>query len=59
MIPDEAESAVLYGCMGELLSPKAKASTPSARTTARSAYSLAVELVNALIMGADEAQANG
>lgn len=59
MVPDEAESAVLYGAMGELLSSEGEGIDPERADYCEKRYSLAVELVNALIMGADEAQANG
>ena len=62
MILDEAESAILYGTMGELLSSEGEAIDPERADYCEKRYALCVEMVNALIMGADDiagAQANG
>jgi hypothetical protein len=62
MVPDEAESAILYGTMGELLSSEGEGIDPERADYCEKRYALCVEMVNALILGADDntgAQANG
>lgn len=59
MVPDEAESAILYGTLGELLSSEGEGFDPERADYCEKRYQLCVEMVNALIMGADEAPANG
>lgn len=51
MVPDEMESAVLYGAMGELLSGDGDAIDPERAEYCEQRYSLAVEMANALILG--------
>ena len=53
MVPDEAESAILYGVMGELLSSEGEGFDPERADYCEKRYALCVEMVNALIMGAD------
>jgi len=56
MIADEAESAVLYGCMGELLSSEGEGFDVERADYCEKRYQLCVEMVNALILGADAPQ---
>lgn len=59
MVPDECESAILYGTLGELLSSEGEGYDPERADYCEKRYSLCVELANALIMGAEDASANG
>lgn len=54
MIPDEAESAILYGCMGELLSSEGEGFDDDRATYCEQRYQLCVEMINALIMGTSD-----
>jgi len=56
MVADEMESAVLYATIGEMLSSEGEAFDGERAEYCEQRYSLAVELVNALIMGAGEQQ---
>jgi len=53
-IPDECESAVLYGTLGELLSSEGEAYDPERAAYCEQRYQLTVEMTNALIMGVEE-----
>lgn len=55
-VPDELESAVFYGTLGEMLSSEGEGFDPERADYCEKRYSLAAELANALITGA---QING
>lgn len=54
MVPDEAESAILYGTMGELLSSEGEGQDMERAEYCEQRYQLCVEMVNALIMGSPD-----
>lgn len=55
-IPDEMESAVYYGALGELLSSEGEGFDAQRADYCSQRYDLCVEMANALIMGSDEKQ---
>lgn len=58
MVPDELESAALYGTIGELLSSEGEGCDPERAKYCEQRYSLCVEMANALILGSpDSAEA--
>lgn len=54
MVPDEMESAVYYGTLGELLSSEGEGQDMERAGYCEQRYALAVEMANALIMGGME-----
>lgn len=52
-VPDEFESAILYGALGEMLGSEGEAYDPERAQYCEQRYNLCVELANALIQGAD------
>lgn len=58
-VPDELESAVFYGTLGELLSSEGEGQDLERSQYCSQRYDLCVEMANALIMGSEEKQANG
>ncbi len=55
-VPDELESALLYGALGELLSSEGEAFDGERAEYCEQRYQLCVEMANALIMGESEQQ---
>jgi len=54
MVPDEAESAIIYGTIGELLSSEGEGFDADRAEYCEQRYSLCVEMANALILGSPD-----
>jgi len=58
-VPDELESGVFYGTIGELLSSEGEGYDDERAEYCEQRYQLCAEMANALIMGAEAPQQNG